>query len=99
MNDLYVFAPIPRPGLWIFSSSPQPPPGHITLAAVAMHRQRRPGRSTELALSEPTMRLSPAAILRDSLRYSLAWSLSSARTSSSSHGRCLSLSQCRRWAE
>jgi hypothetical protein len=51
VTDLYVFAPIPRPGLWIYSSNPQPPPGHITLAAAALHRRRRPGR-TELALSD-----------------------------------------------
>ena len=51
MSDLYVFAPIPRPSLWILTSNPQPPAGYITLAAAAMQRRRRPGR-TELALCE-----------------------------------------------
>lgn len=50
-SDLYIFAPIPRPSLWIFSSNSQPPPGYMTLASAAMMRRRRPGR-TELALSE-----------------------------------------------
>jgi hypothetical protein len=52
-GSLYVFAPIPRPGLWSFSSNPQPPPGHIVLAAAEMHRhrERRSGR-TELVLSD-----------------------------------------------
>lgn len=50
MNDLYVFAPIPRPALWIFSSNSEPPHGYVTLASAAMRRQRRPA-GTELALT------------------------------------------------
>jgi hypothetical protein len=52
MSNLYIHAPIPRPGLWNFTSNPQPPPGYITLAAAAM-RRRRPGR-TEVVLSSGT---------------------------------------------
>jgi len=50
MRNLYVFAPIPRPGLWIFSSNPQPPHGYVTLASAAMRRSRHRSDSSDLAL-------------------------------------------------
>jgi hypothetical protein len=53
VSHLYVFAPIPRPALWIFSSNPQPQPGYIALAATALRRRREhPGRTELLALSD-----------------------------------------------
>jgi hypothetical protein len=60
MNNLYVYAPIPRPALWIFSSNSQPPPGYMALASAAMHRRRRPGR-IEVALTDGTDDANPSA--------------------------------------
>jgi hypothetical protein len=52
MSDLYVFAPIPRPALWVFSSNAQPPHGYMTLAAAPMRRRREHSAHTELTLSD-----------------------------------------------
>jgi len=45
MSALYVFQPIARPALWLFSSNPQPPAGYVTLACAAMRRGRHPHRT------------------------------------------------------
>lgn len=51
MSNMYIHAPIPKPAHWIFTSNPQAPAGHLTLAAARMHRRHRPGRTAVAASS------------------------------------------------